>query len=111
MLWLSLEEMQKKLGMTNGLLIGNPIPGLPLLQARINGFISVLKAKRPGLKVAGPFNVGNELTQRNLGLAPGDGLRPPAQLLLPARSPFPFHPPAPMNPASPPNLSINAAPA
>jgi len=42
--------------------IGNPIPGLPLLQARINGFIGVLKAKRPGLKIAGPFNVGNEPT-------------------------------------------------
>jgi ABC-type sugar transport system substrate-binding protein len=42
--------------------IGNPIPGLPLLQARINGFIQVIKVKRPNLKVAGPFNVGNEPT-------------------------------------------------
>jgi ribose transport system substrate-binding protein len=49
-------------GATGTVVIGNPIPGLPLLQARIDGFISVLKAKRPGLKIAGPFNVGNEPT-------------------------------------------------
>jgi ribose transport system substrate-binding protein len=49
-------------GATGTVVIGNPIPGLPLLQARINGFVSVLKAKRPGLKIAGPFNVGNEPT-------------------------------------------------
>ena len=47
---------------TGTVVIGNPIPGLPLLQARINGFVGVLKAKRPGLKIAGPFNVGNEPT-------------------------------------------------
>jgi ribose transport system substrate-binding protein len=49
-------------GATGTVVIGNPIPGLPLLQARINGFISVIKAKRPSLKIAGPFNVGNEPT-------------------------------------------------
>jgi len=47
---------------TGQVIIGNPIPGLPLLQARINGFISVIKAKRPNLKIVGPFNVGNEPT-------------------------------------------------
>jgi ribose transport system substrate-binding protein len=47
---------------TGTVVIGNPIPGLPLLQARIDGFISVIKAKRPNLKIAGPFNVGNEPT-------------------------------------------------
>jgi len=49
-------------GATGDVIIGNPIPGLPLLAARINGFVSVLKAKRPGLKIVGPFNVGNEPT-------------------------------------------------
>jgi ribose transport system substrate-binding protein len=57
-------QMLKKIpaNASGQVVIGNPIPGLPLLQARINGFISVLKAKRPGLKVVGPFNVGNEPT-------------------------------------------------
>ncbi len=49
-------------GATGQVIIGNPIPGLPLLQARINGFVSVLKTQRPGLKIVGPFNVGNEPT-------------------------------------------------
>lgn len=47
---------------TGDVIIGNPIPGLPLLAQRIDGFVSVIKAKRPSLKIVGPFNVGNEPT-------------------------------------------------
>jgi ribose transport system substrate-binding protein len=54
--------MLSKIPTKGQIVIGNPIPGLPLLQARINGFLSVLKAKRPGLSVIGPINVGNEPT-------------------------------------------------
>lgn len=44
---------------TGTVVLGDPIPGLPLLSARIQGFEKELKAKRPGLKFVGPFNVGN----------------------------------------------------
>jgi ABC-type sugar transport system substrate-binding protein len=40
--------------------IGNDIPGLPLLGARIKGMIQVLKAQRPNVTIVGPFNVGSE---------------------------------------------------
>jgi ABC-type sugar transport system substrate-binding protein len=45
------------------IVIGNPIPGLPLLASRIDGFMKTLKAARPHLTFVGPFNVGNEPTQ------------------------------------------------
>lgn len=52
---------------TGTVVLGDPIPGLPLLSARINGFEKELKAKRPGLKFVGPFNVGNAPTDNYNG--------------------------------------------
>jgi ribose transport system substrate-binding protein len=59
------EQIIKKIpaNATGEVVIGNDIPGLPLLQLRIDGMIKVLKASRPGLKIVGPFNVGSEPTQ------------------------------------------------
>jgi ribose transport system substrate-binding protein len=56
--------MEKKIpaGAHGQVVLGNPIPGLPLLGARIKGFQTALKAARPGLTFIGPFNVGNEPT-------------------------------------------------
>jgi len=57
-------EMLKKIpeNATGEVVIGNPIPGLPLLAQRIDGMKQVLKAQRPNLKILGPFNVGTEPT-------------------------------------------------
>jgi ABC-type sugar transport system substrate-binding protein len=57
-------EMLKKIpaNATGEVVIGNPIPGLPLLSLRINGMKQVLKKERPNLKILGPFNVGTEPT-------------------------------------------------
>jgi ribose transport system substrate-binding protein len=58
------QQLLKKIppGTKGQVVIGNPIPGLPLLAARVAGFTKVLKAARPGLTIVGPFNVGNEPT-------------------------------------------------
>lgn len=40
--------------------VGNNIPALPLLQARVAGMIEVLKAERPNVKIVGPVNSGAE---------------------------------------------------
>jgi len=42
--------------------LGNDIPGLPLLQQRLDGMKAVISAARPNLKFVGPFNVGAEPT-------------------------------------------------
>ena len=57
-------ELLKKIpkNATGEVVIGNPIPGLPLLLARINGMKQVLTKERPQLKILGPFNVGTEPT-------------------------------------------------
>jgi ABC-type sugar transport system substrate-binding protein len=57
-------ELLKKIpkNATGEVVIGNPIPGLPLLLARINGMKQVLSKERPQLKILGPFNVGTEPT-------------------------------------------------
>jgi ribose transport system substrate-binding protein len=47
---------------TGEVVFGNDIPGLPLLQARIDGMKKVIQAARPNLKIVGPFNVGAEPT-------------------------------------------------
>ncbi|HEY1597924.1 MAG TPA: substrate-binding domain-containing protein [Thermoleophilaceae bacterium] len=47
---------------TGEVVFGNDIPGLPLLQARIDGMKKVIQAQRPNLKIVGPFNVGAEPT-------------------------------------------------
>jgi ribose transport system substrate-binding protein len=59
------QQVVKKIpaGVTGEVVLGNDVPGLPLLQFRINGMIAVLKAQRPKLKIVGPFNVGSEPTQ------------------------------------------------
>jgi len=59
------KEVIKKIPVdsTGEVVIGNDIPGLPLLQFRIDGMVNVLKAERPGVKIVGPFNVGSEPTQ------------------------------------------------
>jgi ribose transport system substrate-binding protein len=57
-------EILKKIpeNATGEVVIGNPIPGLPLLGLRIDGMKQVLKKERPNLKILGPFNVGTEPT-------------------------------------------------
>jgi len=45
------------------IVLGNPIPGLPVLDQRVQGIKQVLQAKRPGIKVVGPLNTGPEPTQ------------------------------------------------
>ncbi len=47
---------------TGEVVLGNDIPGLPLLDARLNGMKQVIQQKRPNLKIVGPFNVGAEPT-------------------------------------------------
>ncbi|GAA0231787.1 hypothetical protein GCM10010492_33040 [Saccharothrix mutabilis subsp. mutabilis] len=47
---------------TGDVVLGNAIPGLTLLQQRLDGMKSVIQAKRPGLKVLGPFDSGSEPT-------------------------------------------------
>jgi ABC-type sugar transport system substrate-binding protein len=45
---------------TGEVVFGNDIPGLSLLEQRIEGMEAVLEKERPGLKMVGPFNVGSE---------------------------------------------------
>jgi ABC-type sugar transport system substrate-binding protein len=47
---------------TGEVVLGNDIPGLPLLDARLAGMKEVIQKERPKLKVVGPFNVGAEPT-------------------------------------------------
>src|SRR4051812_20706503 len=48
---------------TGEVVLGNDIPGLPLLEARLNGMKQVIQKERPKLKVVGPFAVGSEPTE------------------------------------------------
>ncbi|MFT3864250.1 MAG: sugar ABC transporter substrate-binding protein [Solirubrobacterales bacterium] len=59
------EELIKEIpkGETGEVVFGNDIPGLVLLELRIEGMEKVLKKERPGLKIVGPFNVGSEPTE------------------------------------------------
>jgi ABC-type sugar transport system substrate-binding protein len=50
-------------GARGEVVLGNPIPGLPVLDQRIAGMKRVLQQKRPGLRLSGPFNTGAEPTQ------------------------------------------------
>jgi ABC-type sugar transport system substrate-binding protein len=45
------------------IVLGNPIPGLPVLDLRVQGMKQVLRQKRPGIKLVGPLNTGPEPTQ------------------------------------------------
>ncbi|MBW4721968.1 sugar ABC transporter substrate-binding protein [Saccharothrix obliqua] len=47
---------------TGDVVLGNAIPGLTLLQQRLDGMKSVIEAKRPKLKILGPFDSGSEPT-------------------------------------------------
>lgn len=47
-------------GQKGEVVIGNDIPGLPLLDARVNGMINVIKSQRPDITISGPYNVGSE---------------------------------------------------
>jgi ribose transport system substrate-binding protein len=49
-------------GTKGEVVMGNDVPGLPLLQQRLDGMKKVLSAARPGLKFLGPYNVGAEPT-------------------------------------------------
>lgn len=57
------EALVEELPESGEVVIGNDIPGLILLELRIKGMENVLKAKRPGLKIVGPFKVGSEPTE------------------------------------------------
>src|SRR4051812_4298645 len=45
------------------IVLGNPIPGLPVLDQRVAGIKQVLQQKRPNIKLVGPLNTGPEPTQ------------------------------------------------
>jgi ribose transport system substrate-binding protein len=45
------------------IVLGNPIPGLPVLDQRVLGIKQVLEQKRPGIRLVGPLNTGPEPTQ------------------------------------------------
>jgi ABC-type sugar transport system substrate-binding protein len=45
------------------IVLGNPIPGLPVLDLRVQGMKQVLRQKRPDIKLVGPLNTGPEPTQ------------------------------------------------
>ena len=55
-------EIIKKIPATASgeVVVGNDIPGLPLLDARVQGMINVIKAQRPNVTIVGPVNVGAE---------------------------------------------------
>lgn len=57
------EKMLDKLPEEGEVVIGNDIPGLILLEMRIEGMENVLKKERPNLKIEGPFEVGSEPTE------------------------------------------------
>jgi ABC-type sugar transport system substrate-binding protein len=59
------EELIKKIPKEESgeVVFGNDIPGLVLLEQRIEGMENVLKKERPNLKLVGPFNVGSEPTE------------------------------------------------
>ncbi len=48
---------------TGEIVLGNPIPGLPVLDQRVQGMKQVLQQKRPNVKLVGPLNTGPEPTQ------------------------------------------------
>ncbi len=58
------EEFVKQVpeGTTGEVVLGNAIPGLTLLVQRLEGMKQVIEAKRPGLKISGPFDSGSEPT-------------------------------------------------
>jgi ABC-type sugar transport system substrate-binding protein len=45
------------------IVLGNPIPGLPVLDLRVQGIKQVLQKERPDIKLVGPLNTGPEPTQ------------------------------------------------
>ena len=45
------------------IVLGNPIPGLPVLDQRVQGIKQVLQQNRPNIKLVGPLNTGPEPTQ------------------------------------------------
>jgi ABC-type sugar transport system substrate-binding protein len=59
------EELLKEIpeDATGEVVFGNDIPGLILLEQRIEGMENVLRKERPNLKLVGPFNVGSEPTE------------------------------------------------
>lgn len=59
------EEIIKEIpkGESGEVVLANDIPGLVLLELRIEGMENVLKKERPNLKLVGPFNVGSEPTE------------------------------------------------
>lgn len=59
------EEILKQIpaGTSGEVVFGNDIPGLILLEQRIEGMENVLKKERPELKFVGPFKVGSEPTE------------------------------------------------
>lgn len=57
------EKMLEELPEEGEVVIGNDIPGLILLEQRIEGMENVLKKERPKIKIEGPFEVGSEPTE------------------------------------------------
>lgn len=57
------EKMVEKLPDEGEVVIGNSVPGLALLEQRIEGMKNVLERERPKIKVEGPFDVGEEATE------------------------------------------------
>jgi len=50
-------------GARGEIVIGNPIPGLPVLDQRVQGIQQVLRQKRPQVTLVGPLSTGTEPTE------------------------------------------------
>jgi ribose transport system substrate-binding protein len=50
-------------GRRGEIVIGNPIPGLPVLDQRVQGMKQVVRQKRPQVTLVGPLNTGTEPTE------------------------------------------------
>ena len=52
------KEMLDKIpaGSTGQVVVGNSLPGLPVLDQRVTGMIQVIRKERPGVQIIGPFD-------------------------------------------------------
>jgi ABC-type sugar transport system substrate-binding protein len=50
-------------GARGEIVLGNPMPGQPVLDQRIAGMTRVLRAERPNIRLRGPFTTGSEPAQ------------------------------------------------
>jgi ABC-type sugar transport system substrate-binding protein len=59
------EELVRRIpaGQSGKVVLGNAIPGLPVIEERLAGMIDVIKSERPDLEIVGPLATANEPTE------------------------------------------------